>query len=211
MIKARIDAYREERRAGEDRALPFLRSRRSKFRIWPPSFGSSIPPAIDYAFRGADPARIREDASGFKNSVIGPQIRSQPGQGPNTGRLNARSVDYLPSCQRHDHSRFRFSLNRFVAMRTVKEQAAAARVSASPRIYLRSAVSERACNTSRRRQRNVHSHATIYGPARVLPDLPSAQLILLLSEHGGKFSCLAALRRPQYVSWRLPFWMPKPV
>ena len=114
---------------GEDRALPFLRSRRSKFRIWPPSFGSSIPPAIDYAFRGADPARIREDASGFKNSVIGPQIRSQPGQGPNTGRLNARSVDYLPSCQRHDHSRFRFSLNRFVVMRTVKERAAAARVS----------------------------------------------------------------------------------
>ena len=129
MIKARIDAYREERQAGGGSRSPFFWSRRSKFRIWPPSFGSSIPPAIDYAFRGADPARIREDASGFKNSVIGPQIRSQPGQGPNTGRLNARSVDYLPSCQRHDHSRFRFSLNRFVVMRTVKEQAAAARVS----------------------------------------------------------------------------------
>ena len=39
---------------------------------------------------------MREDAAGFKNSVIGPQIRSQPGQGPNTGRQYARSVNYLP-------------------------------------------------------------------------------------------------------------------
>jgi hypothetical protein len=50
-------------------------------------------------------------------------------------------------------------------------------------------------------------HATIYGPARPFPDLPSAGLILRLSGQGGKLSHLVELRRSSLWVKRVPLWI----